>query len=104
MSLLGKRDLHKKQVFKTLITNVWKVHTFILIFYFSSKANNELQSLTYTAVNIALLKRPIFKDVPDHINRSIDRSIDRSKSLVRLIDRSTSKLRSVISFILKAIK
>jgi hypothetical protein len=41
----------------------------------------------------------IFKDVPDHI----DRSIDRSKSLDRLIDRSTSKLRSIISFILKAI-
>jgi hypothetical protein len=40
------------------------------------------------------------KDVPDHI----DRSIDRSKALDRLIDRSTFKLRSIISFILKTIK
>jgi hypothetical protein len=44
--------------------------------------------------------RGLRKDVPDHI----DRSIDRSKSLDRLIDRSTSKLRSIISFILKTIK
>jgi Mg2+ and Co2+ transporter CorA len=46
---------------------------------------------------VSLLK---IKDVPDHI----DRSIDRSKSLDRLIDRSTSNLRSIISFILKTIK
>ena len=41
--------------------------------------------------------RGLRKDVPDHI----DRSIDRSKSLDRLIDRSTSNLRSIISFIFK---
>jgi hypothetical protein len=34
----------------------------------------------------AFQQAEIFKDVPDHI----DRSIDRSKSLDRLIDRSTS--------------
>ena len=34
------------------------------------------------------------RDVPDHI----DRSIDRSKSLDRLIDRSTSNRRSIITF------
>jgi hypothetical protein len=34
------------------------------------------------------------KDVPDHN----DRSIDRSKSLDRLIDRSISKRRSIITF------
>ena len=38
----------------------------------------------------------IIKDVHDHI--------DRSKSLDRLIDRSTFKLRSIISFLLKTIK
>ena len=37
---------------------------------------------------------PSNKDVPDQI----DRSIDRSKSLDRLIDRSTSKRRSIITF------
>ena len=34
------------------------------------------------------------KDVPDHN----DRSIDRSKTIDRLIDRSTSKRRSIITF------
>jgi hypothetical protein len=55
---------------------------------------NSMKVITEYRKTFSVIYAGTNKDVPDHN----DRSIDRSKSLDRLIDRSSSKRRSIITF------